>query len=68
MSALQTRTTLQAVATFAGIWIGLFLSICGVGGMVVMFSNKEHLYGGIAFMSAVTGFGITLVIAILKPI
>jgi hypothetical protein len=65
---MNTMNNSEALATFLGVWIGFVIVVAGLASMVAMFVNNDPSLGGIALYSSIMGFGITLVIAILKPI
>ena len=64
----EEMDTLKAIAAFVGIFCGLSLTITSIACQIAMFiRNGQELYTTIS-LSILTGLGITIVIAILKPL
>lgn len=58
----------QAIAAFIGVFIGFIFAFDGLAGMFAMFRNENESHVLAFFWSVEIAFGITLIIAILKPI
>lgn len=59
---------LQSLATFIGVLIGIFFAAVGIPSMVTMFINKDQSLAKICLWGLMIAFGVTMTIAILKPI
>ena len=60
--------TLQVLAIFAGLCCGFTISIAGIMSLITITVNRRADLWTTILLSWVTAFGITIVVAILKPI